>query len=131
MTSIALNDPLVGDWEYYYVNRFANRDMFMRYFGPVIAHIVGDTDNTESYLEYEYSELDNGASPVGVSDEPLHINDRNAERNSGNGDFNDEDESEHDMEDNTFLIQESPDMRATGNQVGDMCINNKEIAPFK
>ncbi|KAG8793420.1 hypothetical protein FRC12_002795 [Ceratobasidium sp. 428] len=49
--SIAHDNPTFGDWTGYYVNRFADRDMLMRYVGGGVASGKTKT-STEVYIDY-------------------------------------------------------------------------------
>ncbi|CUA77217.1 CRISPR-associated endonuclease Cas9 [Streptococcus mutans UA159] [Rhizoctonia solani] len=90
ITSIALDDPLVGDWEYYYVNRFVDRDMFMRYFGPDIGRIIRTADIATLESAYEYFEMDNESH---TGEQPC-VDDGNSESEDDLFDYGDEDEYE-------------------------------------
>ncbi|KAB5588997.1 Patatin-like phospholipase domain-containing protein 7 [Ceratobasidium theobromae] len=48
-TSLASDDATEGDWSSYYVNRFIDRDMFMRYWGGGVGHGRNITDRSTSF----------------------------------------------------------------------------------
>ncbi|KAG9083836.1 hypothetical protein FRC06_004351 [Ceratobasidium sp. 370] len=69
--SVALDDQEHGDWIFYYVNRFVDRDMLMRYLGGGVGHYQihakpAEQPNVELASSYEY---DNDNSP-GEPEEP-------------------------------------------------------------
>ncbi|EUC67761.1 hypothetical protein RSOL_547090, partial [Rhizoctonia solani AG-3 Rhs1AP] len=38
--SVVADDQSVGDWKHYYIGRFADRDMLMRFIGMAIGHMT-------------------------------------------------------------------------------------------
>ncbi|KAG8767288.1 hypothetical protein FRC12_006324 [Ceratobasidium sp. 428] len=57
---LSLDDPEKGDWGSYYVNRFVDRDMFMRYFGGGVGHFSHAPAHSETgeHSESEQEEHD-------------------------------------------------------------------------
>ncbi|KAG9093781.1 hypothetical protein FRC06_011376 [Ceratobasidium sp. 370] len=69
--SVALDDQEHGDWTFYYVNRFVDRDMLMRYLGGGIGHYQNHTKpaeqpNAELVSSYEYDNDNAPGEPEGV-----------------------------------------------------------------
>ncbi|KAG8703791.1 hypothetical protein FRC08_002631 [Ceratobasidium sp. 394] len=65
-SGLASDDPELGDWQSYYVNRFVDRDMFMRYLGGGVGHFSPDITNISSD-----SPLGNGLKEVSDDDEAV------------------------------------------------------------
>ncbi|KAF8300462.1 hypothetical protein DL93DRAFT_2233812 [Clavulina sp. PMI_390] len=62
-----------GDWQYYYVNRFVDRDMFMRYTDLAVGHMQDADDNSEHGSLSE--EQESSVSSEEVEEEPSEEDD--------------------------------------------------------
>ncbi|KAG9080478.1 hypothetical protein FRC06_006529 [Ceratobasidium sp. 370] len=64
-SGLASDDPELGDWHSYYVNRFVDRDMFMRYLGGGVGHFSPDIANVpgDSLLGNDVSDAQVQALP--------------------------------------------------------------------
>ncbi|KAG9119402.1 hypothetical protein FRC07_005587 [Ceratobasidium sp. 392] len=84
--SFALDDAHEGDWRSYYVNRFVDRDMFMRYWGGGVGHLgaamtnapitvpAGDGDDEDGDMVDDIAEA-HTAEDDGSSDGTAHTDD--------------------------------------------------------
>ncbi|KAL6308250.1 hypothetical protein BKA93DRAFT_822458 [Sparassis latifolia] len=84
------------DWQFYYVNMFIDRDMFMRYLGGAVGHkgasVSPTEDNDGMDIDDDESDDDNQSVDSRVQDED-----------------EDEDEDEHEDEDEGPIAQEKDD----------------------
>ncbi|KIO20707.1 hypothetical protein M407DRAFT_29645 [Tulasnella calospora MUT 4182] len=72
--SIASDSESLGDWEFYHVNRFCDRDMFMRFtgLGPGHVHLFADNPfgiDVQANMEHFENENQDVLSSLGVPDD--------------------------------------------------------------
>ncbi|GBE82982.1 hypothetical protein SCP_0500250 [Sparassis crispa] len=86
----------LSDWQFYYVNMFIDRDMFMKYLGGAVGHkgasVSPTEDNDGMDIDDDESDDDNQSVDSRVQDED-----------------EDEDEDEHEDEDEGPIAQEEDD----------------------
>ncbi|KAG9079805.1 hypothetical protein FRC06_007450, partial [Ceratobasidium sp. 370] len=90
VSSLACDDPLLGDWNFYYVNRFVDRDMAVRYMpGVGIGHL-----NVSQNTNPDVAETMFGDNDEPESDMP-HTNDIQEGLSGSDLEHNDSDDGSH------------------------------------
>ncbi|KAG8703740.1 hypothetical protein FRC08_002657 [Ceratobasidium sp. 394] len=127
--SVALDDIWDGDWNYYYVNRFVDRDMLMRYLGGGVGHCWRNEEEPANALDGtdETGALNNSEEAGEAADEPEEINDPEIEDRyevyvtdeaedeaeeegyGSEGDFDEGEASENDIDDGENGVDEEWD----------------------
>ncbi|KAG9087929.1 hypothetical protein FRC06_002302 [Ceratobasidium sp. 370] len=104
ITSIAYDDAEFGDWNAYYVNRFVDRDMLMRYIGGGVGHYRQTNKNAtahadephepeiEAHEDDDANEYEDGREGDGPNDEGLAGESENEDEEDANEGDEDGDE---------------------------------------
>ncbi|KAF7356030.1 GLOBIN domain-containing protein [Mycena venus] len=83
------------DYNYYYVNFFVDRDMFMRYFDKGVGHrVTAPCDPTDTENEDDEMDVDEDPVPAPLEENPLLCPDVPGSTNDAGAENSDEDDSE-------------------------------------
>ncbi|QRW01148.1 hypothetical protein RhiLY_00145 [Ceratobasidium sp. AG-Ba] len=104
--SLAIDSEVAGDWKHYYLNRFADRDMLMRFTGMAIGHMTLSCMPDEtvappkdvSQSTYDYTDADSDAGG-GLETDEADIYDHAQEYQGKTGNNSNEEEEDDDNDD--------------------------------